>query len=174
MYKDIKNFIRNRKKFSLWAISIIQSGCALPFLSAAYFSKQRASCALMSQISNTVAYQNFVTLKVFISDASTCMSQINSIKRTTLFWVIMQRIVVIPYRYFSTTYQSNLQDPWRRDWSTLWQKPEMMHNPIYNGPTNAFVCIKTLIQMSHTKTFKITPTCFEHQMIIIRELFDPG
>jgi hypothetical protein len=30
--------------------------------------------------------------------------------------------------------------------------------------------IKTLIQLSHTKTFKITPTCFDHQMIIIREL----
>jgi hypothetical protein len=45
---------------------------------------------------------------------------------------------------------------------------------IYNGPTNALVCNKTLIQMSHTKTFKITPTCFDHQMIIIRELFDPG
>jgi hypothetical protein len=45
---------------------------------------------------------------------------------------------------------------------------------IYNGPTNALVCNKTLIQMSHTKTFKITPTCFDHQIIIIRELFDPG
>jgi hypothetical protein len=45
---------------------------------------------------------------------------------------------------------------------------------IYNGPTNALVCIKTLIQMSHTKTFKITPKCFDHQVIIIRELFDPG
>jgi hypothetical protein len=45
---------------------------------------------------------------------------------------------------------------------------------IYNSPTNALVCIKTLIQMSHTKTFKITPTCFDYQMIIIRELFDPG
>jgi hypothetical protein len=39
---------------------------------------------------------------------------------------------------------------------------------------NALVCNKTLIQMSHTKTLKITPTCFDHQMIIIRELFDPG
>jgi hypothetical protein len=28
--------------------------------------------------------------------------------------------------------------------------------------------------MSHTKTFKITPTCFDHQMIIIRELFETG
>jgi hypothetical protein len=46
--------------------------------------------------------------------------------------------------------------------------------PKYNGPTNAIVCIKTLIQMSHTKTFKITPTYFDHQMIIIRELSDPG
>jgi hypothetical protein len=45
---------------------------------------------------------------------------------------------------------------------------------IYNGPTNALVCIKTLFQMSHTKTFKITPTCFDHQMMIIRELSDPG
>jgi hypothetical protein len=43
-----------------------------------------------------------------------------------------------------------------------------------NGPNNALVCIKTLIQMSHIKTFKITPTCFDHQMIIIRELSDPG
>jgi hypothetical protein len=45
---------------------------------------------------------------------------------------------------------------------------------IYNGPTNALVCNKTSIQMSRTKTLKITPTCFDHQMIIIRELFDPG
>jgi hypothetical protein len=43
----------------------------------------------------------------------------------------------------------------------------------YNGSTNALVCNKTLIQMSHTKTFKITPTCFDHQMII-REASDPG
>jgi hypothetical protein len=28
--------------------------------------------------------------------------------------------------------------------------------------------------MSHTKKLKITPTCFDHQMIVIRELFDPG
>jgi hypothetical protein len=45
---------------------------------------------------------------------------------------------------------------------------------IYNGQTNAIVCNKTLIQLSQTKTFKITPTCFDHQMIIIRELSDPG
>jgi hypothetical protein len=45
---------------------------------------------------------------------------------------------------------------------------------IYNAPINALVCIKALIQLSHTKIFKITPTCFDHQMIIIRELFDPG
>jgi hypothetical protein len=41
---------------------------------------------------------------------------------------------------------------------------------IYNGPNNALVCNKTLIQMSHIKTLKITPTCFDHQMNIIREL----
>jgi hypothetical protein len=45
---------------------------------------------------------------------------------------------------------------------------------IYDGPTNALVCNKTLNQMSHTKTLKITPTCFDQQMIIIGELFDPG
>jgi hypothetical protein len=45
---------------------------------------------------------------------------------------------------------------------------------IYNGPTNALVCNKTLIQMSHIKTLKITPTCFDHQLIIIRELLDPS
>jgi hypothetical protein len=42
-----------------------------------------------------------------------------------------------------------------------------------NGPTNALVCNKTLIQMSHAKTFKITPTCFDHQLIIIREFLIP-
>jgi hypothetical protein len=41
--------------------------------------------------------------------------------------------------------------------------------PIYNGPTNELACNKTLIQMSHAKTLKITPTCFDHQLIIIRE-----
>jgi hypothetical protein len=45
---------------------------------------------------------------------------------------------------------------------------------IYDGPTNALVCNKTLIQMSHIKTLKITTTCFDHQMNIIMELFDPG
>jgi len=29
--------------------------------------------------------------------------------RTALFWVIMQRVVVISYRCFRTTYQSHLQ-----------------------------------------------------------------
>jgi hypothetical protein len=38
---------------------------------------------------------------------------------------------------------------------------------IYNSPTNAIVCNETLIQMSHIKTLKITPTCFDHQMMII-------
>jgi hypothetical protein len=42
-----------------------------------------------------------------------------------------------------------------------------------NGTTNALVCNKILIQTSHTKTLKIIPTCFEHQLII-RELFDTG
>jgi hypothetical protein len=41
---------------------------------------------------------------------------------------------------------------------------------ICNGPTNALVCNKTLIQMTHTKTLKITPTCFDHQLNIIRAL----
>jgi predicted O-linked N-acetylglucosamine transferase (SPINDLY family) len=52
--------------------------------------------------------------------------------------------------------------------------PHNKPNTICNGPTNALVCNKTLIHISHTKTLKITPTCFDHQMIIIRELFDPG
>jgi hypothetical protein len=37
--------------------------------------------------------------------------------------------------------------------------------PLYsidNGPTNALACNKTLIQMSHTKTLKITPKRFDH------------
>jgi hypothetical protein len=32
-----------------------------------------------------------------------------------------------------------------------------------NGPSNALVCNKTLIQMSHIKTLKITLTYFDHQ-----------
>jgi hypothetical protein len=39
---------------------------------------------------------------------------------------------------------------------------------MYNGTTNAIVCNKTLIQMSRIKTLKITPTRFDHQLIIIR------
>jgi hypothetical protein len=45
---------------------------------------------------------------------------------------------------------------------------------IYNGLTNTLVCNKTSIQMSQTKTLKITPTCFDRQMIIIREPSNPG
>jgi hypothetical protein len=41
---------------------------------------------------------------------------------------------------------------------------------ICNGPTNALVCNKTLIKLPHIETLKITPTCFDHQLIIIREL----
>jgi arginine exporter protein ArgO len=37
------------------------------------------------------------------------------------------------------------------------------------GPNNALVFNETLNQMSHIKTLKITPTCFDHQLII-REL----
>jgi hypothetical protein len=37
---------------------------------------------------------------------------------------------------------------------------------ICNGSTNALVCNKTLIQMSHIKSLKITPTCFDDQLMI--------
>jgi hypothetical protein len=33
---------------------------------------------------------------------------------------------------------------------------------VCNGPTNALVCNRTLIQISHIKTLKITPTYFDH------------
>jgi hypothetical protein len=39
-----------------------------------------------------------------------------------------------------------------------------------NGQNNALVYNKKLIQMSQIKTLKITPTCFDHQLIITREL----
>jgi hypothetical protein len=51
---------------------------------------------------------------------------------------------------------------------------KLLESAICNGPTNALVCNKTLIQMSHIKTLKITPTHLDHQIIIIRELFDLG
>jgi hypothetical protein len=49
----------------------------------------------------------------------------------------------------------------------IYEEPNIKKLSIYNGPTNALICNKTLIQMSHIKTFKITPTCFDYQMIII-------
>jgi hypothetical protein len=50
------------------------------------------------------------------------------------------------------------------DTPLYFRRPRHVWGIIRNGPTNALVCIKTLIQMSHTKTFKITPTCFDpHQ-----------
>jgi hypothetical protein len=59
-------------------------------------------------------------------------------------------------------------------WRTKATEFSLVFVDIYNGPTNALVCNKTLIQMSNTKTFKITPTCFDYQIIIITELFNPG
>jgi hypothetical protein len=38
------------------------------------------------------------------------------------------------------------------------ESKKWIENTIYNSPTNALVCNKTLIQMSHTKILKITPT----------------
>jgi hypothetical protein len=49
---------------------------------------------------------------------------------------------------------------------------EMSSYIMCSVPTNALVCNKTLIKMSHIKTLKIIPTCFDHRLIIIREIFD--
>jgi hypothetical protein len=70
---------------------------------------------------------------------------------------------------------------WKSSWITgkWWGKQWMGQISLFhrvfqftmcNGPTNALVCNKTLIQMSQIKTLKITPTCFDHQLIIIGEL----
>jgi hypothetical protein len=82
---------------------------------------------------------------------------------------------------FSTTFVWNIfhsKTNWARcDKNVYWfftVSPCISIHYIYSGPTNALVCNKTLIQISHSKTLKITPTCFDHQMIIVRELFDPG
>jgi hypothetical protein len=58
--------------------------------------------------------------------------------------------------------------------SIPWFNKNLLRLSIYNSPTNALFCNKTLIQMSHTKTLKITPTCFDYQLIIVREIFYPG
>jgi hypothetical protein len=58
--------------------------------------------------------------------------------------------------------------------STEVQKSKLHSFIMCNVPTKALVCNKTLIQMSHIKTLKITLTFFDHQLIIIRELFDPS
>jgi hypothetical protein len=62
----------------------------------------------------------------------------------------------------------------REEWLSISLFHRAFQFTIYNGPTNALVCNKTLIQMSQTKTLKIIPTRFDHQMFITRELFDPG
>jgi hypothetical protein len=54
-------------------------------------------------------------------------------------------------------------------WINLAQETNQCYS-MCNGPTNSLVCNKTLIQILHVKTLKITPTCFDHQLIIIREL----
>jgi hypothetical protein len=62
-------------------------------------------------------------------------------------------------------------------WRTVMERISLFHRAFQfttsNGPTNALVCNKTF-QMSYIKTLKIAPTCFDHQLIIIRELFDRG
>jgi len=42
--------------------------------------------------------------------------------RTALFWVVTQRVVVIPCRCFGTTYRSHLQGSAQFS-STSWRKP---------------------------------------------------
>jgi hypothetical protein len=48
---------------------------------------------------------------------------------------------------------------------------------LFNTTLKVSLCI--MVQLMHLfvinfKTFQITPTCFDHQMIIIREFFVPG
>jgi hypothetical protein len=73
---------------------------------------------------------------------------------------------------------SHDSDKWKLYLQRVYKGFSLFHRAfqftICNGPTNALVCHKTLIQMSHTKTLKITPTCFDHQLIIIMELLDPS
>jgi hypothetical protein len=51
----------------------------------------------------------------------------------------------------------------KRDYISLFHRAFQF--PIYNGPTNALICNKSLIQMSHIKALKITPPCFDHQLM---------
>jgi hypothetical protein len=75
---------------------------------------------------------------------------------------------------FGLNRNSNNRYSENRACSVLRRYPLKYLGTMCNGPTNALVCNKTLIQMSHIKTLKITPTCFDHQLINIRELFDPS
>jgi hypothetical protein len=84
---------------------------------------------------------------------------------------ILSQLHPVPTSYFTyikklIQIRSNITLGWITQTVSYTQK---LYN-MCNRPTNALVCNKTLIQMSHTKTIKITPTCFEHQLIIIREL----
>jgi len=42
---------------------------------------------------------------------ATFANKVTHCKKTALFWVIKQRVVLIPYRRFGTTYRSLLQGP---------------------------------------------------------------
>ena len=54
--------------------------------------------------------QSFQIVSAFISPCTWTLGNLITIQvRTVLFWIITQRVVVIPYRSFGTTYRSYLQ-----------------------------------------------------------------
>jgi hypothetical protein len=63
--------------------------------------------------------------------------------KTVLYWVITQRVAVIPYRRFGTTYQSYRQDERIKKKGEVCSfhlphglKPEIMHHAHYSRTTN--------------------------------------
>jgi hypothetical protein len=78
----------------------------------------------------------------------------------TFKWMILH-IKFLPYKHILYPNEFHC---FTVNFNSLYLMVQLMH---------LFVIKLFVIQMSHIKTLKITPTCFDHQLIIIREMFEP-
>jgi hypothetical protein len=87
--------------------------------------------------------------------------------RTVLCWVSMQRIAVIPYRYFRTIYQSHLQgsqfslDSWPLKMGSI-GCPETSvknyHYSLHNNPEECSSCLLHGWTWTHVSIFHVCKT----------------
>ena len=73
--------------------------------------------------------------------------------RTVLFWVVIQRVVVISYRLFGTIYRSLLQGSrWDR-WAVPKRRNDIFTTrPVISQKSAVFICFATKPVITHRKT----------------------